>query len=115
MKIAKRFIVFTLIAAIFCAFGISTNAAEPSVQATCARPDLHVSPYGLSHQMNGTMAYHTDVVVREIDNYNNKLTTLYKGDSFYVIWANTLYYNGRDWSHISTNGYSGLSASDFLH
>ena len=115
MKIAKRFVVFVLIAAIFCAFGITANAAEASVDATCSRPDLHISPYGLYHQKSGRMDNHGDVVVREIENYNNILTTLYKGDSFYVIWANTLYYNGRDWSHISANGYAGLTASEYLH
>lgn len=65
--------------------------------------------------MNGSMVNHTDVVVRDVDNYNNKLTTLYKGDSFSVIWANSLYYNGRDWSYISVNSYEGMSASEYLH
>lgn len=115
MKIVKRFLVFTLIATIFCAFCITANAEEASVQAVCARTDLHVSPYGLYHQMSGSMLYHTDVIIREIGNYNNQLDTLHKGDSFQVIWANTLYYNGRDWSHISALGHEGLVASEYLH
>lgn len=115
MKIIKRLVVFTLLAAIFCAFCITANAEDASVQAVCAKTELHVSPYGLYHQKNDSMYYHTDVIVREIDNYNNKLTTLHKGDAFQVIWANTLYYNGRDWSHISALGYEGLAASEYLH
>lgn len=99
----------------FCAFGITANATNTSVQASCGRDDLHTSPYGLYHQKSGSMVYHSDVVVREMNNYNNRLTTLYKGDSFYVVWANTLNYDGRDWSYISTKGYEGLSASEYLH
>lgn len=115
MKITKLLVVFALIAAVLCAFGVTAYAMDTSVQANCARTDLHVSPYGLSHQTSGSMAYHTDVIVRDIGNYNNKLTTLYVDDSFFVIWANTLNYNGRDWSHISANGYEGLAASEYLH
>ena len=114
MKIAKRFVVFVLIAAIFCAFGITANAAETSVQA-CPRQDLHSSPYGLYHQKDGRMDNHGDVVVREIGHFDNKLTTLILGSSFHVVWANTLNYNGRDWSQIIVNGYEGLAASEYLH